>query len=70
MTSTTTSTPWGKGSGFVCSRPDRLRRRWTLRHHYVESDGLPLILLVLGTFAYERDKGLIEAVLESLVTGG
>ena len=57
-------------SGFVCSRPDRLRRRWTLRHHYVECTGLPLVLLVLGTFAYERDKDLIDAVLESLVTRG
>lgn len=55
------------GSGFVCSRQDRLRRRWTLCHHYIEH-AQGLTLLVLGTFAYERDDGLIGAVLESVAT--
>ena len=55
-------------SGFVCSRQDRLRRSWTLRHHYVEAPDRPLVLLVFGTFAYGRDEGLIEAVLESVAS--
>ena len=55
------------GSGFVCSRRDRLGRRWTLCHHYIEHEQ-GLILLVFGTFAYERDESLIGAVLDSVAT--
>jgi hypothetical protein len=57
-----------RASGFTCGRQDRLGRRWTLQHHYVEVPDRALILLVLGTFAYDRDEGLIEAVLESVAT--
>ena len=58
----------GGATGFVCRRPDRFRRRWTLRHHYVPAPDGGLFVVVLGTFAYERDEGLIEAVLASVVT--